>query len=183
MKLPQMQYRHTGVYAFDVDTLVAFYQRWLGLVVSDRGRAGNGDDVAFMTADADEHHQVVFANLRQKDWPGQNQISFRFDSLAELKRLALAMHAEGVPILQQKDHGNAWSLYVSDPEGNRIELYTPTPWYVPQPTWWPLNLLTETVEQIVARTQASAQAHPGYLTREARTAQMQVRIDAARERD
>lgn len=183
MKLPKLQYRHTGVYAFDVDTLVAFYQRWFGLVVSDRGRAGNGDDVAFMTADPEEHHQVVFANLRQKDWPGQNQISFLIESLAELKRLAIAMHAEGVRFLQQKDHGNSWSLYVSDPEGNRIEIYTPTPWHVSQPIWWPLDLLTESEEHIFARTEVAARAEASFMTRPAWMAQMRARIDAARERD
>lgn len=29
-----------------------------------------------------------------------------------------------------RNHGNAWSIYFADPEGNRIELYTPSPWYV-----------------------------------------------------
>lgn len=179
--LPKTQLRHLGVYAFDPERLAAFYSRWFALAVSDVGIGSTGHKVFFMTGSPNEHHQVVFASGRQQGTPGMNQISFLVGSLEDLKQLALAFHEAGVPILQQKDHGNSWSLYVEDPEGNRIELYTPSDWHVPQPIWWPLDLLTESVETIRERTERSARATPGHTTRQAWMADIQSRIDALRQ--
>ncbi|MEN9887188.1 MAG: extradiol dioxygenase, type [Pseudomonadota bacterium] len=181
MPIPKAHFRHVGVAAFDSDELAKFYTRWFGLVVSDIGAGiADGVRVVFMTGDPLEHHQIAFANLRQPGSPGMQQLSFVYDGLTELKQLAMDFAQAGVPILQQKDHGNTWSIYVADPEGNRIECYSPTPWYVRQPTWWPLDLITESVETIYERTRDKAKAQPGYMTREAWMAQTQARIDAAR---
>lgn len=30
-------------------------------------------------------------------------------------------------------HGNAWSLYFTDPEGNGLEVFVDSPFHVPQP--------------------------------------------------
>ena len=38
------------------------------------------------------------------------------------------------------DHGNAWSLYFRDPEGNRLEVFCDTQWYVEQPCLEDLDL-------------------------------------------
>lgn len=178
--LPKMNFRHTGIFTFDPNLVARFYSRWFGMVASDVGDAKAGHRVIFMTGDPEEHHQIAFASGRQPDWPGANQLSFTIGSLSELKQLAIAFHEAGVPILQQKDHGNTWSVYVADPEGNRIEIYTPTGWHVSQPTWWPLDLITESEETIRARTQASAQSSPGFMTRKEWMAQIQARIDAQR---
>lgn len=182
MPTPRASFRHIGVAAFDPDALARFYTRWFALVVSDEG-SGVSDNarVVFMTGDPLEHHQLVFANIRRPDQPGMQQISFVYDSLDDLKTLALDFHAAGVPILQQKDHGNTWSLYVQDPEGNRIECYTPTPWHVRQPTWWPMDLLSETTAAIHDRTRERAMARPDFVTREAWMAQIGARIEAARQ--
>jgi catechol 2,3-dioxygenase len=29
--------------------------------------------------------------------------------------------------METRNHGNAWSIYYSDPEGNRMEVYSATP--------------------------------------------------------
>ena len=54
------------------------------------------------------------------------------------------MHAElvrrSVKELVQISHGNAWSMYFKDPEGNRIELFVDTPWYVKQPLRIPMDM-------------------------------------------
>ncbi len=178
--LPNLQFCHTGVYTFDPDKVAAFYARWFGLVITDEGTGSTGHRVIFMSADPQEHHQLVFANGRQPEWPGTNQLSFRLDSLEDLKRMAVALHAAQVPFLQQKDHGNTWSLYVADPEGNRIELYTPTPWHVGQPTWWPVDFVKDSVDTIRERTRRAAEAAPGFMPREQWMAHMRTRIDAQR---
>jgi len=37
-------------------------------------------------------------------------------------------------------HGNAWSCYFQDPEGNTVEAYLDTPFHVPQPHGVPFDL-------------------------------------------
>ena len=50
-----------------------------------------------------------------------NQISLLADSLAELKRIHVALKGrEDVAELRTVTHGNAVSIYFRDPEGNRI---------------------------------------------------------------
>ena len=179
MALPQGQFRHIGVPAFDPDLLGAFYSRWFGFVVSDIGLGrADGARVVFTTGDPEEHHQIAFANLRRDGHPGMQQISFVYDSLEDLKLMALEFHKAGVPILQQKDHGNTWSIYVGDPEGNRIECYAPSPWYVPQPTWWELDLINESVEEIRQRTEEKAKAQEGFCLREEWQARIRAGVKA-----
>ena len=40
---------------------------------------------------------------------------------------------EDVQSISPVSHGNALSIYFPDPEGNRLEVYIDTPWYVAQP--------------------------------------------------
>ena len=49
-----------GVFVTDINKMVDFYTRVLGLVVSDRDLMKDGREIAFMTLDPREHHQVVF---------------------------------------------------------------------------------------------------------------------------
>ena len=37
-------------------------------------------------------------------------------------------------------HGNAWSVYFRDPEGNRAEVFVDTPWHCRQPFAEPIDL-------------------------------------------
>jgi len=148
--------RHAGIYSIDVDRLAAFYGRMLGLVITDRGVMSTGADILFMTANAEQHHQLVLIGGRAPDTPSTvNQLSFRVDDLAALQTYArfLAGFPEISP--RQMSHGNAWSIYFADPEGNGIEVYCDTPWYVSQPRLLPLDLAAD-AEQI--RTEAATLA-------------------------
>ena len=89
-------------------------------------------------------HQVVLAAGRDEA-AGEviNQISFRVDSLTDLKRFHQILLAEGVDDMHTVTHGNAWSIYFRDPESNRIELYTDTDWYVHQPMRIPVDLTAD----------------------------------------
>ena len=59
----------------------------------------------------------------------------------------------GVTGLEGRSHGNSWSLYCFDPEGNKIELYVPTDWHFPQPWRAPLDL-HQSAAYIRAETEA-----------------------------
>ena len=69
-----------------------------------------------------------------------NQISFRMAEFAGLREMHRRLKAEKVAELAPVSHGNALSVYFRDPEGNRIELFVDTPWYVQQPLRVPLDM-------------------------------------------
>ena len=60
-------------------------------------------------------------------------------------------------------HGNSLSLYLPDPEGNRIEVYWTTPWYVPQPLLDHIDL-TLPPELLLAEVETRARGLPGFKT-------------------
>ena len=133
---------HFGIHVTDIDKMVDFYTRFLGFIVSDRGTTTNGGQIVFMTRDSSEHHQLVMATGRPADMSYNiiNQMSFRVDSLQTLRAMNADLKKEPVNILGPVTHGNALSVYFLDPEGNRVELLTGTPWYIPQPARLPVDL-------------------------------------------
>lgn len=147
----RVSFSHVGVFVTDLDRMVDFYTRVIGLVVSDRDIMSDGREIAFMTADPREHHQVVFATGRPSE-PHFNmiqQLSFRAESLAGLREMYLALKREPIVELGPISHGNAISAYFRDPEGNRFEVFIDTKWHVPQPCAKPVDLL-KSDEEIMA---------------------------------
>ena len=56
-------------------------------------------------------------------------------------------------------HHGQWSVYFNDPEGNRVELYVDTEWYVGQPFRDELDFnLTD--EEIIERTREIVHQYP-----------------------
>jgi catechol-2,3-dioxygenase len=177
--MPDAQLCHIGLYAFDLDKMVDFYSRVFGLVVTDRGHSGRGFDVAFLSRNPIEHHQVAIASGRPKDAVHTtiNQISFRVPGLEDLRRYYPWLVKEGVAKLDPRNHGNAWSIYFADPEGNRVELYCSSPWHVSQPFGEPLDL-TEPVETIRAKTEAMVRQDPTCQPMDAWVEQMRKKMAA-----
>jgi catechol-2,3-dioxygenase len=66
-----------------------------------------------------------------------------FSGLREMHR---RLAKEGVKELSPVSHGNALSVYFRDPEGNRIELFVDTPWYVRQPLRVPMDMTMSDAE-------------------------------------
>ena len=138
---PNAQLTHLGFQVIDLDRMIDFYTRVIGLVLTDRGPYYRGGEIAFLSRDPAEHHQLVLASGRSPETDTIiNQISFIVDDLEDLRAFHTALVAESVKELAPRNHGNAWSIYFHDPEGNRIELYAPTPWHVGQPYGRPLDL-------------------------------------------
>ena len=132
--------------------------------MSDRGPRPDGE-IVFMTRDASEHHQLVFATGRPADLSFNviNQISFRLDGLATLREMHAALKDNPVKILGPVTHGNALSSYFLDPEGNRVELLIGTPWYVPQPCRLPVDLSLPD-DQMWASIEKQVRTMPGFKT-------------------
>jgi len=136
---PRMTFSHLGLYVWNMPTMVEFYSVVLGFSITDRANI-RGADVVFLSRSPDEHHQIVLVPGRAPGGPSNiNQISFRVVSLTELRRLHVEVKAAGVAGINPTNHGGSWSIYFLDPEGNRIELSVPTPWYVP-PISIPLDM-------------------------------------------
>ena len=129
--LPRVALKHVGIFVTDFDTMVDFYVRLFGFHISDMEKGARA--VAFLTNDPKAHHTFVIAGGRAPAAPSTvNQLSFYADSLADVRRYWQALEQE--PLVRRKyatTHGNAWSVYFWDPEGNRVEIYTDTPWHIP----------------------------------------------------
>ena len=83
--LPDVTLRHVGLYVTDIDAIVDFYSDVLGFIVSDRGPF-QGEEIAFLTRDPEEHHEIVVMSGRPAGSFGTiNQISFRAETLADLQ--------------------------------------------------------------------------------------------------
>jgi catechol 2,3-dioxygenase len=180
-KLPAAELCHFGLYVHDLDKMVGFYTRAFGLVVTDRGRSPRGFDIAFLSGHPTEHHQLAIAAGRPKDatFSTINQVSFRVKDLDDLRRYFTWLSGERVADLETRNHGNAWSVYFSDPEGNRMEVYCPSPWYVSQPLGEPLDL-TQSTEAILKTTESMVRQDPTCLPIAEWSAAMQKKLGKAR---
>jgi catechol-2,3-dioxygenase len=171
-----MKLRHIGLCVVDLPKMEQFYTDVLGFTVTDRGNEMNMD-LVFMSRDPDDHHQIVLSSGRPAGLPMNvanpmfgpviNQISFHLPDLAELKRLdehLQAAYPEGERM--HANHGNAWSVYTPDPEGNLIEFYADTPWFCHQPMMQPLDLSAPEAD-IRAATEALARNGRGFKSAEA----------------
>jgi catechol 2,3-dioxygenase-like lactoylglutathione lyase family enzyme len=171
---------HVGVFVTDMPLMVDFYTGYLGFAESDRGETSNGGEIVFMTRDPREHHQLVLATGRPADLPYNivNQLSFRVDSLDTLRELQRGLKDEHVTELGPISHGNALSVYLHDPEKNRVELLIDTPWYVPQPCRIPIDFSLPD-DELWATLEKTARALPGFKSREAWMTDIEKKIAAA----
>jgi len=166
------QLSHVGIYVTDSDTMIRFYEEVLGLTVTDRGLSTSSRlPITFMSSSPDQHHQFVMVQGRDKGAPSTiNQLSFKVSSLKELREVAAKATTRGLK-LRQTSHGNAWSVYFPDPEGNFVEVYMDTPWHVAQPHGDPMDFSLPD-EAIYAQTEKLVRADPTFKTRDAREAEL-----------
>jgi catechol 2,3-dioxygenase len=136
---PNIHLSHFELYVVDVAIMENFYSQYLGFVVTDRGEGNNA--MVFLSRNPEEHHQLVLnpGQLSQPIESPVDHISFRVDSIGDLRLFHIALLSSST-VLQTVSHGTTWSLYFRDPEGNRIELFTDTPWHVNQPCRFEINL-------------------------------------------
>ena len=173
---PNAQITHVGIFVHNLDVMIEFYTRVLGLILTDRGPYYRGGEICFLSRSPKEHHQVVFASGRPEAGRSTiNQISFFVEDLESLRDYHAMLAEEGVKGLEAINHGNAWSLYFPDPEGNRLELYTSTPWHVEQPFADRLDL-SEPADVVRAKTLAMIESHPSYGPREKWSAGLRARL-------
>ena len=136
-----LSWSHAVLHIRDEATMLDFYGRVLGFDVTDRGPLPGDREIIFMSQEPEEHHQIAFLSGRNDDdLPGSlAHLAFRTSGLGELRRIMTALDSEQVE-MRLTSHGNTWSAYFQDPEGNGVEIFADTPFQVEQPqgkTWDP----------------------------------------------
>jgi catechol-2,3-dioxygenase len=157
---PDMYLSHFELYVRDILSMEEFYTRYLGFVVTDRGEGENA--MVFLSRNPDEHHQLVL-NPRQSHKAVESpvdHISFRIDSIANLRVFHKALLSSSTTF-ETVSHGTTWSIYFRDPEENRLELFTDTPWHVNQPCKFEIDLGLPN-EELLEYTEHRIKALPGF---------------------
>jgi len=191
MSIARVRLSHLGLSVFDLDKMVDFYTRVMGMIVSDSDALpGGGGRIAFLTSNPEDHHQLALVEGRTPEAIPTDpplggsmgsqlfQMSFKLPDLATLKMMKRRIADEGMTGFVPINHGNAWALYVRDPEGNALELYVDTPWYIAQPCGFRLDL-DASDEEIFAKTEAHCRKQPEFRLRTDWLAEQTARITAA----
>lgn len=120
---------HVHLKVSDLDLSIAFYRDVIGLTVMQR----YGTQAAFLSAGGYHHH------LGLNTWdslggprPARNAVGLYHTAFLYPDRVALARAFRRVvdcrvPLDGAADHGVSEALYLSDPDGNGIELYHDRP--------------------------------------------------------
>lgn len=157
---------HFGLYVRDLERMAAFYSTLFGLQVTDRGTSPVfASELVFLSADPRHHHQLVLSSGRPRSaqFSTVMQLSFRVAAIEELRRIGALAASLGARERRSVNHGNAFSLYFHDPEGNTVEVYYPTPFHVAQPHAEPLDL-DRTDAQLLEETEAACRRDPSFMT-------------------
>jgi catechol 2,3-dioxygenase len=139
---PDVRVGHVHLRVADLDRAIAFYRDGLGFTLVGDGRA-MGLDAAFLAA-GDYHHHVglnTFESAGAAPPPtghtGLYHVAFVYPDGHELARAVSRLREHGYPVDHATDHGATVSVYLSDPDGNGIELYFDRPrerWFTPDGT-------------------------------------------------
>jgi len=84
------------------------------------------------------------------------------ESLDDVKHMNERLQQDGrVKDRLPLTHGNTWSIYFADPEGNGLEVFCDTPWHVQQPQakLWDID---KSDHEIIEETRLAFESEPGF---------------------
>lgn len=120
---------HVHLKVSDLDRAIAFYHDVLGFELQQRF----GSEAAFLSAGG-YHHHVGLNTWQSRGGPpapqgstGLFHAAFLYPTRAALARAVRHVIDAGVPLSGASDHGVSEAVYLSDPDGNGIELYRDLP--------------------------------------------------------
>ncbi len=126
---PQTRIGHVHLKVADLDRAIAFYQGVLGFQLQQKF----GTRAAFLSAGGYHHHLGLntWESLGGKPAPkghtGLYHTAFLYPDRAELADALRRVVKVGIAIEGAADHGVSEAIYVSDPDGNGVELYRDRP--------------------------------------------------------
>lgn len=120
---------HVHLRVADLDRSIAFYCDVIGLDVQQR----YGLQAAFLSAGG-YHHHIGLNTWESKDGTpppightGLYHTAFLFPDRAALGAAIRRVDAAGVRLSGAADHGVSQAVYLTDPDGNGVELYCDKP--------------------------------------------------------
>ena len=126
---PDTRIGHVHLKVSDLDRAIAFYANVLGFEVQQR----YGPGAAFLSAGGYHHHLGLNtwdsrgAGPAPKGHPGLYHTAFLYPDRAQLGDALRRVLAAGITIEGAADHGVSEAIYISDPDGNGVELYRDRP--------------------------------------------------------
>lgn len=126
---PKVGIGHVHLHVADLDRALQFYHGLLGFDVTER----IDDSVVFLSAGG-YHHHIALNTWQGKGAPpaprghaGLFHFAILYPSRKELAKAVKALLDAKYPITGIADHGVSEAVYLSDPDGNGIELYADRP--------------------------------------------------------
>jgi catechol 2,3-dioxygenase len=130
---PGVDIGHVHLKVADLDRALGFYRGVLGFELQQR----LGDDAAFVSAGGYHHHIGLNTWHSKGGSPppsgttGLFHLAIRYPTRAALADALDRLRRAGIPLEGASDHGVSEALYLSDPDGNGVELY----WDRPREQW------------------------------------------------
>jgi len=126
---PQTSIGHVHLKVADLDRSIAFYSGVLGFAVTQR----YGTQAAFLSAGGYHHHiglntwESLGGTPAPRGHTGLYHTAFLYPDRAELADALYRVVQAGITIDGAADHGVSEAIYVTDPDGNGVELYRDRP--------------------------------------------------------
>jgi catechol 2,3-dioxygenase len=129
---PGTRIGHVHLRTADIDRIRGFYVGVLGFDVVFEARDvpgwGTTGDILFLSAGG-YHHHLGFNTWKSAGGPpqpdgvtGLHHVAILYPSRSALADAARRLRDAGWPLRQLADHGTHLAIYVSDPDGNDLEL-------------------------------------------------------------
>ena len=128
---PEASIGHVHLTVKDLEKSLAFYQDLLGFEIT----TWYGDSAVFLSAGGYHHHIALntWYDDKSKTIPkreiGLYHFAILFPSRKDLARAFKNIWEAKYPIQGASDHGVSESIYITDPDGNGVELYVDRPIY------------------------------------------------------
>lgn len=126
---PETRIGHVHLKVADLDRAIAFYSGLLGFTLMQR----YGPGAAFLSAGGYHHHiglntwESHGASPPPKGHTGLYHTAFLYPDRASLAQVLKRVVEAGHPLQGAADHGVSEAIYLSDPDGNGVELYRDRP--------------------------------------------------------
>lgn len=163
-KRPRLRLSHSTLAARDIEKLSEFYCEVLGFRVTNKGPTPDGGELWFLSQDPADHHQIAMTKGVEPPNPAfmmVDHLAFRTGCLGDLRTIRASLVEAGVADILPICHGNAWSLYFTDCEGNGVECFVDTPFHVAQPYADGFDL-DQSDEEILAWTRSQLESKPEF---------------------